>query len=119
MLALFGLAGTGEAFAQGKTVDVTMENDAMPMFNPASVQIGVGDSVRWTNKGVLVHTATFDPKQATKAPDVALPAGAAPFGSEDLNQDDTYSHTFTAKGTYKYVCKYHEDMGMVGTVVVS
>jgi plastocyanin len=23
------------------------------------------------------------------------------------------------KGTYKYVCKYHEMMGMVGTVVVS
>jgi plastocyanin len=22
-------------------------------------------------------------------------------------------------GTYKYVCKYHESMGMVGTVVVS
>ena len=46
-------------------------------------------------------------------------AGAAPFDSGDLEEDATFSHTFTAKGTYKYVCKYHEMMGMVGTVVVS
>jgi plastocyanin len=50
---------------------------------------------------------------------VVLPAGVAPFASEDLNQDDTYSHAFTVKGAYKYVCKYHEGMGMTGTVVVS
>ena len=75
--------------------------------------------MRWTNKTVLVHTVTFDPKQATKASDISRPAGVAPFGSQDLNEDDTYSHTFTVKGVYKYVCKYHEDMGMVGPVVVS
>ena len=36
-----------------------------------------------------------------------------------MEEEATYSHTFTAKGTYKYVCKYHEAMGMVGTVIVS
>lgn len=119
LLGALGAAGIGEARAQGKTVDVAMANDAMPMFDPQNIEISAGDTVRWTNKGVLVHTATFDPKQATKPADIVLPAGAAPFGSNDLNQDDTYSHTFRAKGTYKYVCKYHEDMGMVGTVTVS
>ena len=75
--------------------------------------------MHWINKGVLVHTVTFDPKQAIKATNVVLPAGVAAFASADLSQDDTYSHTFTAKGTYKYVCKYHEEMGMTGTVIVS
>ena len=121
MLAIFGVAGAGEAAAQGKgkTVDVVMQDDTNPIFVPKSVNINVGDTVRWTNKAILVHTATFDPKQAIKASDISLPAGVAPFGSKDLNQDDTFSHTFTVKGIYKYVCKYHEAMGTIGTVVVS
>lgn len=117
LLGVMGLVSAGNAIAQGKTVDVVMHNDSK--FNPVDVKIGVGDTVRWSNKGVLVHTVTFDPKQAIKAASVVLPAGVAAFGSGDLNEEDTYSHTFTAKGTYKYVCKYHEEMGMIGTVIVS
>ena len=121
LIAAFGVAGAGEAMAQGKkTVEVSMQGDsAMPIFFPKSVNISAGDTVKWTNNNILVHTVTLDPKEATKASDVSRPAGVAPFGSKDLNQDDTYSHTFTVKGIYKYVCKYHEEMGMVGTVVVS
>ena len=50
---------------------------------------------------------------------MASDAGVAAFGSGDIEEEGTFSHTFTAKGTYKYVCKYHEAMGMVGTVIVS
>lgn len=117
LLGAIGLAGVSNAGAEGKTVEVTMHNDAV--FGPAEVRISVGDTVHWINKGVLVHTVTFDPKQAIKAASVVLPAGVAAFGSADLNEEETYSHTFTAKGTYKYVCKYHEAMGMTGTVIVS
>ena len=120
-LAAFGLVAAGQAAAQGKkTVEVAMQGDsAMPIFFPKSVNISAGDTVRWTNKNILVHTVTLDPKQATKPSDIGRPAGVKPFGSKDLNQDDTYSHTFTVKGIYKYVCKYHEAMGTIGTVVVS
>ncbi len=121
LLAVVSVTGAGEALAQGKgkTVEVAMQGDsAMPIFFPKSVNISAGDTVKWTNKNILVHTVTLDPKQATKASEVSLPAGVKPFGSKDLNQDDTYSHTFTVKGIYKYVCKYHEEMQMVGTVVV-
>jgi plastocyanin len=118
LLGVMGLASAGNAIAKGKTVDVSMDNDVK--FNPVDVRISVGDTVRWTNNGVLVHTVTFDPKQAVQAVGgVVLPAGVAAFGSGDLNQEDTYSHTFTAKGTYKYICIYHEVMGMKGTVIVS
>jgi plastocyanin len=121
LLGFVGLAGAGNAIAQGqgKAVEVTMHNDTNPVFDPANVHVKVGDTVRWINNGVLVHTVTFDPKQALNANDVVLPAGVAAFGSADLNQEDTFSHTFMAKGTYKYVCRYHETMGMTGTVTVS
>ena len=99
MLAALGATTVGPALAQGKTVEVTMKNDPRALF--------------------ITHTVTFDPGQAVNKEDVALPAGAAPFGSGDMEEDATFSHTFTVKGTYKYVCKYHEAMGMVGTVIVS
>ena len=119
MLAVSGIVSAAPALAQGKTVEVSIKDTPSAMFDPPSVTIAVGDTVQWTNPGVITHSATFDPKQATKPADAALPAGVAPFDSGDLEQDGTFKHTFTAKGTYKYFCKYHEEMGMVGTVIVS
>jgi plastocyanin len=117
MLAALGVAAAAPALAQGKTAEVSIVPRGV--FDPASITIGVGDTVQWTNTGVITHTVTFDPAQASNAADVALPTGVAPFDSGDIEQDGTFKHAFTAKGTYKYVCKYHEAMGMVGTVVVS
>jgi len=119
MLAILGATTATPALAQSKTVEVTMKNDPKAIFVPATVNIGLGDTVNWTNPGLITHTVTFDPAQAANKEDVALPPGVAPFTSNDMEEDATFSHTFTAKGTYKYVCKYHEAMGMVGTVVVS
>jgi plastocyanin len=42
-----------------------------------------------------------------------------PFASKGMEEGSTFSHTFSVKGTYKYICVYHEAMGMVGTVIVS
>ncbi len=119
LLGAAGLTAAAPALAQGKTVDVSIKNSPKGVFVPATVNVGVGDTVTWTNPGVITHTVTFDPAKAMTASDVALPAGVAPFNSGDMEEDATFSHTFTAKGTYKYVCKYHEMMGMVGTVIVS
>ncbi len=119
MLAVLGIGIAVPALAQAKTVDVTMKNNPKALFVPATVNVKVGDTVTWTNPGVITHTVTFDPVQASTAADVALPAGVAPFDSGNMEEDATFSHVFAAKGTYKYVCKYHEAMGMVGTVIVS
>ena len=107
------------ALAAGKTVEVSMKNNPTGVFVPASVSISVGDTVKWTNPGIITHTVTFDPAQAATPANVALPAGVAPFDSGNMEEEATFSHTFTVKGTYKYVCKMHEAMGMVGTVIVS
>jgi plastocyanin len=116
LLAALGITAAAPAFAQGKTVEVSIKQSS---FTPASVTIAAGDTVHWTNPNVITHTVTFDPAKAATASNVALPAGVAPFDSGDLEEDGNFSHTFTVKGTYKYVCQYHEAMGMTGTVIVA
>jgi len=119
MFASLGVIIATPALAEGQTVEVSMKNNPKGVFVPATVNIKVGDTVKWTNPAVITHTVTFDPAQAATASNVVLPAGVAPFGSDSMEEDATFSHTFTVKGTYKYICKMHEAMGMVGTVVVS
>jgi plastocyanin len=119
MFASLGVVIATPALAEGQTVEVSMKNNPKGVFVPATVNIKVGDTVKWTNPAVITHTVTFDPAQAATASNVVLPAGVAPFGSDNMEEDATFSHTFTVKGTYKYICKMHEAMGMVGTVIVS
>ncbi|MEY4707094.1 MAG: hypothetical protein RJB58_817 [Pseudomonadota bacterium] len=119
MLAGLGLSAVAmPAFAQAKTVEVSMGRGKM-VFLPASITINAGDTVKWTNPAVVLHSVTFDPSKSVKPGNVVLPAGVAPFDSGDMVQDATFSHTFTTKGTYKYICIMHEDMGMIGTVTVA
>jgi plastocyanin len=120
MLGALGLSIlSAPAFAQAKTVEVSMKQGAKSRFDPDTVTIAAGDTVKWTNTGFVTHSVTFDPSMAAKAVNVALPPGVAPFDSGSIEEDGTFSHTFTIKGTYRYICKFHEAMGMVGTVVVT
>lgn len=107
------------AFAQAKTVEVAMKQGAKSRFDPDTVTIAAGDTVKWTNTGFVTHSVTFDPSMAAKPGDVLLPAGVMPFDSGNIEEDGTFSHTFTVKGTYHYICKLHEAMGMLGTITVT
>lgn len=115
-LISIGLTAATSAEAQAKTVEISMTDSA---FVPPTITINAGDEVTWKNPALLLHTITFNPAEAADKSNVKLPAGVQPFGSGDLSEDDTFTHMFTEKGTYSYVCKYHESMGMKGTVVVS
>jgi plastocyanin len=70
-------------------------------FAPAALTVTVGDTVTWTNLDPVIHTATST-------------SGA--FDSGDLVQNESFSLTFTAPGTYAYLCTPHPDM--TGTVTV-
>ena len=96
-----------------------MKQGTKSRFDPETVTIAAGDTVKWTNPAFVTHSVTFDPLMAAKAEDVALPSGVEPFDSGSIEEDGTFSHTFTVKGTYKYICKFHEAMGMVGTLIVN
>ena len=80
------------------------ENTDSPGYAPATLHVvlGVNNTVVWYNNDTVFHTVTATDKS---------------FDSGNLNQDQTFSHTFTQAGTYSYYCVYHP--WMKGTVVVT
>ena len=102
---------------EGKAPLVLMKG-ALLVFEPATVEIRVGQTVEWENSSAEVHTVTADPHQAGNAQDVEVPKGAQPFDSGYLNPDQTYRHTFNMPGTYRYVCTLHEIQHMIGHIIV-
>lgn len=82
----------------GENVEVVIENNA---YSPETVDISTGDTVRWTNLDSTTHTVT---------------GTGTNFGSENLNQGDSYEFLFTDPGTYEYYCRIHPSMN--GTVIV-
>ncbi len=69
-------------------------------YQPVSLTLKKGTSVKWVNKDGTPHTVTFDA-----------------FKSNSLNQGSFYEHTFTTPGTFSYYCQFHS--GMKGTVIVT
>ncbi len=83
--------------------------DMPPSFQPQSVTIKVGDTVEWQNVGNAVHHATDDHEMAK---------GASIFDSGFMRPGESFTHTFTQPGIYKYVCVAHEASGMTGEIIV-
>ncbi len=75
-------------------------------FEPATLQVGAGTTVTWTNHDAIIHSVT------SGSPDE--PDGA--FDSGFFDQDGTFSFTFTDSGDYTYFCMRHNFMR--GTVSV-
>src|ERR1700750_41066 len=92
-VAALGVTAAGPALAAAATIEVTMKNNPKAIFVPATVNCKVGDTVNWTNPGVITHSVTFDPAQAVDKANAVLPAGVASFDSGNMEQDGTYSHT--------------------------
>ena len=70
-------------------------------YAPMALTVPVGATVTWKNLDGEPHT-------------VVSVDGA--FRSAALDQNDTYSFTFTKVGTYKYVCSIHPKM--MATIIV-
>jgi amicyanin len=71
-------------------------------FTPAALTVKVGTTVVWTNNDAIAHTVNFS---------------AGGINSSVLNQKDQFTHTFTAPGTYDYICSIHPFMH--GSVTVT
>jgi len=87
-------------------------------FDPDTVRVQTGETVRWKNSSVIVHTVTADPEKATKSESVLLPDGASAFHSGNMDPKTSFEHTFETPGTYRYFCIPHEGTKMYGTVIV-
>jgi plastocyanin len=92
------------------TIDVTVGDD---FFEPLSVEILSGDTVKWTYvPGASVHTTTCDGTNNT-----TLPAGGETWNSDIMLPGDVFKKALTVAGTYNYICTIH-GMTMMGTIVV-
>ena len=108
-----------EAQAQSSSPAATVDMTNTLTFDPDTVRVQVGETVRWANGSVIVHTVTADPDEATTDESVRLPEGAAPFDSGTLDPEARFEHTFEVPGTYRYFCIPHEGAKMYGTVIVA
>lgn len=74
-------------------------------FNPASLNVNVGDTIRWV-WSAGTHTTTSTPG--------AIPAGAAPWDELITSSSTSYEYKVTVAGSYAYVCTPHVP-GMVAS----
>jgi plastocyanin len=70
-------------------------------FDPAQIEIAVGDKVVWTNADDRDHTVV---------------ARENSFKSGNLSKGDRFEQTFSKAGKYSYACSYHPRMK--GVVIV-
>ena len=71
-------------------------------YDPPALEVGVGDTVVWTNTGAVAHTVTADDGS---------------FDSGSIEPGATWEYTFEEVGEFKYHCDPHPFM--VATVSVS
>jgi amicyanin len=101
-----GMAMAAKGGGNAARVSAAVATDAVGIknfaFSPATITVKAGSTVVWTNDDSIQHDITFD---------------GGGIASSVLNQNDTFSHTFPAAGTYHYICSIHPFMH--GTVVVT
>ncbi len=78
-------------------------------FNPSSLNVYVGDTIRWV-LSAGGHTTTSTPG--------AIPAGAASWDSPINSSNTSFEYKVTVAGSYAYVCTPHAP-GMAGTFTAS
>jgi plastocyanin len=91
--AVFALTGlflaSGHAFAD--TVNIEIKDFK---FNPEIAKAHVGDTVVFTNKDIVPHTAT----------------AKETWDSAAIAKDQSWSVVVKTTGTFDYVCKFHATM---------
>jgi plastocyanin len=96
-------ASGGASAGGGKVTAVSLKNI---QFNPKSITVAAGGTVKWTNDDSVSH-------------DVTKTGGPGPkfsSGTGNLANGATYKHVFAKAGTYQIVCTVHP--GMTQTVTV-
>ena len=105
--AFLMLIGLNVGSAQAATVEVKLGTDAgMLAFEPATVNIKAGDTVKFVNNKLAPHNAVFEGHDEYSHSDLAF------------NPGESWEETFATAGTYDFYCEPHRGAGMVGKVIV-
>ena len=107
----------GVPSATSTIVDVTVAPGGSFVFDPSTVNISVGDTVRWTWAGSGHSVTSGQPCQADSQ--YCSPNDMNCASGILSNTGTIYTHTFGRSGTYSYFCASHCFFGMTGTVNVS
>src|SRR6188472_418229 len=86
-------------------------------FQPDTVNISVGDTVRWTWAG-SGHSVSSGP-QCFPDSQFCSPNDMNCFPGTLSNSGTVYTHTFNTAGSYSYICFAHCFLGMAGVVNVT
>ncbi len=121
VLALAALAaglGIGASGSGAPAVTFLPDNPSKPYtitaidyhFHDAhpTIPLSPDRTVRWTNQGTLVHNVTIPAIGFSKD----IPVGGA-------IEIDRLGQELGGSGTYTFFCRYHANLGMSGTIVVS
>ncbi len=77
-------------------------------YQPANIQVVWGTTVTWTNEDSAIHSVVL-PHVVTAETDIRE--------SGPLQQGQSFSYTFLARGTFQYYCIEHPYMIGIVTVV--
>jgi plastocyanin len=100
-----GCGDDGPTQPGGRTIDVDVFDF---FFQPVMVEARVGDTIRWTQRGEIPHTATSG--------EPGSPDEGVLFDLELEETDDVEEFRVTRAGTIPYFCQPHHFM--TGSIVV-
>ena len=107
LLALFDGCGDDDPTEPGgRTIDIEVLDFS---FQPVMVNARVGDTIRWTQRGQVEHTAT------SGEPGVPGEGSLFDLGLEETG--DVEEYRATQSGTIPYFCRPHPFM--TGSIVVA
>jgi len=112
-------AVSGVPSATSTTVDVTVAPGGTFTFSPSTVNISVGDTVRWTWAASGHSVTSGDSTSCTSDGQFCSPNNTNCSTCVLSNVNFVYEFTFTQAGNFSYFCCAHCVIGMIGAVNVS
>jgi plastocyanin len=94
------------AAAETYTVKMGADN-GMLAFQPATLTIKSGDTVKWVNNKLPPHNVQFEGGAANKSHTQLM-----------FSPGESYEVTFDTTGEYSYYCSPHRGAGMAGKIIV-
>ena len=85
-------------------------------FDPHVTWVEVGGTVTWRLESGIHSATAYHPGNDQPR---LVPEGTEAWDSGTLSEaGETFSHTFNTEGVYHYLCRPHEQFGMIATVIV-
>ena len=108
LFAFFAFLVIGVSNVNASTVEVKLGTDAgMLAFEPSTLNISAGDTVKFVNNKLAPHNAVFDGNDDLSQPDLAFAPG------------ESWERTFSTARTFDFYCELHRGAGMGGKIVVN